>query len=276
MGAINNVGKVFGTAAEFLDYLDDLQFTTWRPSFITMHHTGAPNLKTWNDWQTRAKPVSDEQWLRNLAVYYGSPPPLGPADGPWRSGPHFMFTPAHFCVLSPPTARGVHAKSFNAVSLGVECVGDFDREPWGGALAARYIEGIACLHLALGLQPDPFQRGVRGLHFHRDDLKTSKTCPGNHVDKDSVVAAVKDKMAAMSGGDHPEEKISAPIAARVWTGTVNENGLNVRADASARAPAVRTLNKGAVVSVIREAMNGDTKWLAIGDGEWVAARFVSL
>lgn len=276
MPAIKNVGAVFSTAAEFIAYLESIQFGAWRPRFVTMHHTGAPDLKTWQGWQTRAKPVSDLQWLNNLAEYYGSPPPRGPGDGPWRSGPHFMFTPAHFCVLSPPTARGVHAKSFNANSWGVECVGDFDREPFTGAVRAKYIEGLACLHLATGLQLDPFQRGVRGLHFHRDDPRTSKTCPGNNVDKDMLITAIEAKMDELSGGDHPEEHIVPEPAVKARVGRVNENGLNVRADATARAPVLRTLAKDSVVSVLREAMNGETKWLSIGDGEWVAARFITL
>ena len=57
--AIPLVGKCFATAAEFLAYLERLQFSAWRPRFVTMHHTGSPDLATWRGWQTRAKPVSD-------------------------------------------------------------------------------------------------------------------------------------------------------------------------------------------------------------------------
>lgn len=269
MPAIKNVGAVFSTAAEFITYLESIQFGAWRPRFVTMHHTGAPDLKTWQGWQTRPKPVSDRQWLNNLAEYYGT-------TMKWSSGPHFFFTPAHFCVLSPPTARGVHAVSFNANSWGVECVGDFDREPFTGAVREKYIEGLACLHLATGLQLDPFQRGVRGLHFHRDDPRTSKTCPGKNVEKTMLIAAIEAKMDELSGGDHPEEHITPEPTVKVRDGRVNENNLNVRADATARAPVLRTLAKDSVVSVLREAMNGETKWLSIGDGEWVAARFITL
>jgi hypothetical protein len=53
--AIPFVGKCFPTAAQFLDYLDDIKFGAWRPRFVTVHHTGAPNLKTWQGWQTRSK-----------------------------------------------------------------------------------------------------------------------------------------------------------------------------------------------------------------------------
>lgn len=274
--AIPNVGKCFATAEQFLDYLDGIQFGAWRPRFVTMHHSGGPNLKTWRAWQTRAKPVTDEQWMKNLAHYYGSPPPIGPADGPWRSGPHFFFTPKHFCVLSPPTARGVHAKSFNAVSWGVECVGDFDSDPFDGEIRDRYIEGLACLHIATGLQLDPFERGVRGLHFHRDDPQTRKTCPGLKVKKPDVIALVKAKMVAMTGGgDHEDDKPIAPTMSARKTGTVNTDDLNVRASASGKAPIVGKLDKGDKVTITGQAKNGETIWLEIGQG-YVAGRFVTL
>jgi hypothetical protein len=68
MSAIPIVGKCFPMAAQFLAFLDELKWGTWRPRFVTMHHTGAPNLKTWRDWQTRPKPISDEQWMKSLAA----------------------------------------------------------------------------------------------------------------------------------------------------------------------------------------------------------------
>lgn len=275
MSAIPFVGKCFPTAAEFLAYLDGLKWGTWRPRFITMHHSGGPNLKTWQDWQTRAKPISDVQWMRNLASYYGSPPPVGPADGPWRSGPHFFFTPNNFCVLSPPTARGVHAVSFNATSWAVECVGDFDIDKFDGAVRDKYIEGLACLHIASGLALAPFERGVRGLHFHRDDPLTKKTCPGKNVQKDAVIKLVQAKILSMSGGSQPDDKITPAPVKKTRTGVVNTDGLNVRANASGKAPTVKSLKKGTTITITGEAMNGTTKWLAIADG-YVSATFVDV
>jgi hypothetical protein len=266
--AIPIVGKCFPTPAGFLAYLEGIQFGAWRPRFVTMHHTGAPDLKTWQGWQTRAKPVSDDQWMRNLAKYYGET--MG-----WSAGPHFFFTPKNFCVLSPPTARGVHAVSFNAMSWGVECVGDFDREKFDGAVRDKYVEGLACLHIATGLQLAPFEKGVRGLHFHRDDPKTSKNCPGRGVDKSALVKLVQAKVEEMTGGDHPAEQVKAVPVKKDRTGTVNTDGLNVRLGASAKAPAVKSLKKGSAITITGEAMNGETKWLAV-DGGFVSALYVDL
>lgn len=270
MAPIPNVGKVFPTAQGFLAYLDSIKFGSWKPSYVVVHHTGAPTLKNWQDWQTRKSPISDAQWLKNLAAYYGNN--LG-----WSSGPQFFFTPNNFCVLSPPERRGIHAASFNANSWGVEMVGNFDVEPWGGAYREKYIEGLACLHMATGLALDPFVRGKSGLHFHRDDPKTSKTCPGTKVAKVTMIAEIKAAMVRLGGGEAPPERIKvAPAPPKAATGTVTTDGLNVRTQASAKAPAVRKVNKGAKVSVLGSAMNGPTKWLRIGADEWVSAAYVKV
>jgi hypothetical protein len=192
MASIPNAGLVFKDAPAFLDYLDDIKFGAWRPRFVTMHHTGMPDLKTWRGYGPKG--ISDAKWLKNLAAYYGNN--LG-----WRSGPHFFFTPDNYCVLSPPTARGVHAVSFNATSWGVECTGNFDVEPFDGAIRAKYVDGLACLHVALGIPPAPYQFGVRGLHFHRDDPKTKKTCPGKKVNKAALCKEIADRMSVLSGND---------------------------------------------------------------------------
>lgn len=268
--AIPIVGKCFDTASEFLDYLDDVKFGAWRPRFVTVHHTGSPDLKIWNGWQTRANPIKDEQWLRNLAQYYGG---LG-----WSAGPHFFVTPKHICVLSPPDRRGVHAVSFNSVSWGVETVGDFDSEKFEGPVRENLIGALAAMHIAAGLQPDPFQRGVRGLHFHRDDPKTNKTCPGKNVSKASLIDAVKAKIAEMSGGDHVNEKI-APASIMVATGVVNTDDLNMRIEASGKSPVEAVLPKGAHVTVKSRAMNGETVWLNVetnGKSGWVSGKYISL
>lgn len=274
--AIPFIGKCFSTSADFLAYLDTIQFNAWRPKFVTMHHTGGPDLKMWQGWQKRTPPVTDEQWMKNLASYYGkSKAQGGPADGPWRSGPQFFFTPSHYCVLSLPNARGVHAVSFNATSWGVECVGDFDSEPFTDALRDRYAEGLACLHIAAGLDVEPYQRGVQGLHFHRDDPKTTKTCPGKKVSKDVMIAAIQKQMDALSGGSHEDD---APPPGAVKTdrfGIVTTSDLKIRTDAGAKYPVVGALNKDAKVTITGEAKNGDTIWYRVKEG-WIAARYVTL
>lgn len=275
MPAIPIVGKCFPTVDGFLDYLDTVKFGAWRPRFVTTHHTGAPDLATWYAWQKRKVPVSDEQWMRNLASYYGN-------EMKWSSGPQFFFTPANYCVLTPPDRRGVHAVSFNGLSWGVEMVGDFDRERLEGPLRDRYVAGLAALHIATGLKVAPYQYATQGLHFHRDDPKTSKTCPGRSIDKAQLSVDVLSKIEELTGGEAPAEKIVvAPApAAKVMTVKVPANDtLNVRAAASGKAPVVAVLKPGERVKVTGEAKNGETVWLKVdlpGDEDgWAAARYLA-
>lgn len=282
MPAIPYIGKCFPTAAEFLDYLDDIQFKAWKPRFVTMHHTGGPSLATWKTYAhgTRKVPITDAQWMKNLASYYGTPQSQGgPKGGPWSSGPHFFLTPDNFCVLSPPEKRGVHAASFNANSWGVECVGNFDSEIFTPELAERYAEGLACLHLAAGLAPGSYQRNVQGLHFHRDDPETTKTCPGKGVDKLRMVALIERRMAALTGGGDHDEEPTPPTTPVKRLGRVNvraDDFLNVRDEPSGKSPVTRKLYMGDTIEITGEARNGDTLWFKIAGDDYVSARYITL
>lgn len=271
--AIDLVGKCFPTASGFLDYLDDIKFGAWRPKFVTMHHTGGPSLKTWEGYGNRPSPITDEMWMRNLAGYYGN-------EMKWSAGPHFFLTPKNFCVLSLPTKRGVHAVSFNAMSWGVECVGDFDSETFTPQLADRYAEGLACLHVAAGLVPDRYLFQERGLHFHRDDPKTTKTCPGKKVSKDLMVRLIKDKMATMTAGAHEDDEPIPPVEkVEAKKGIVNVPAwdfLNVRDEPTGKSPVTRKLHQGDSVDVIGEVNNAGTIWFKIAGDDYVAARFIKL
>lgn len=278
MTAIPFVGRCFADKTDFLTYLDSIMFGAWRPLFVTVHHTGGPTLADWMKWQqptAKRGPVSDEQWMKNLASYYGNE--LG-----WSHGPHFFFTPKNFCVLSTPTVRGTHAVSFNALSWGVEMVGNFDSEHLEGELLDRYITGVACLHIALGLKPGPYHYKTAGIHFHRDDPETSKTCPGLRIDKNVFVDQVTKKILQMTGGEAPAEKVVAvklpSSAAKVGTvtGVKANDVLNVRATASGKAAVIDTLKPGEQVKVVGRADNSGTEWLNIEPEGWVSARYIKV
>jgi hypothetical protein len=254
MSAIPFVGKCFPTATEFLDYLEAIKFETpWRPRYVTMHHTGGPSLAQWKTYAhgTRKVPITYAQWMKNLASYYGNE--LG-----WSAGPHFFFTPDNFCVLSLPDRKGVHAVSFNAESWGVECVGDFDSEPFTDALANRYAEGFACLFTALGLAPGPYAYRQRGLHFHRDDPKTNKTCPGTKVTKDGMIALISSHIVQLNdAGSHDDDDPPPVVVPKTRTGTVNVaigDFLNVRDEPTGKSPVTRVLHRGDTVEITGDAM----------------------
>lgn len=297
MGQIKFVGVCIRTAEQFLDFMMDYKMGAWRPAFVTMHHTGSPDLKIWNGYQVRKPPIPDEKWMVNLAGYYGSPAYNARGKlikSAWSTGPHFFFTPQNYCVLSPPERPGTHAQSMNANSWGVECVGYFDKgkDAFTGELKQRYIDGLAVLHMVLGKDPgEKFVVKKSGLHFHRDDPLTNKTCPGTGVDKADVIKLTRAAMARLTGNDLTDPKgsdqamgdkvvpVKNPKAGKgVVKGLSAGDKLNIRAGAGAKNPAVGQLAAGDFVEIVGEAKNGTTLWLEIdipGDANgYIAAQYV--
>lgn len=182
------VGKKF-THAEFKTYLDNLAVTPWA-KFVVVHNTSSPDIALYQKWMARGNP-SSEQWLLNLASYYSG---MG-----WASGPHLFIppTPNTILALSPLTKRGTHTPSWNGFSIGVETVGEFEHEAFGGDTEKNLVAALAMLHKKFSFDPTNFKLGVSGLHFHKEDRATThKTCPGKNMRKDELVAHVA---AAMSG-----------------------------------------------------------------------------
>ena len=56
------IGKSFAAPEQFSSYFDTITFGAWRPRFVVVHNTSAPDLQTYANWQTRHPPVTDEQW----------------------------------------------------------------------------------------------------------------------------------------------------------------------------------------------------------------------
>lgn len=167
---------------------------TFRPKFPVLHNTSSPDIALYQSWMKRGNPTP-EQWLRNLASYYSG---LG-----WNSMPHaFVLPDGRIGLGAPFSMKGTHSPSWNSISIGVETVGEFEHEIWAGMpteRAAVALFGELCRHF--GWQPDLYARGVRGIHFHREDPATThRTCPGRNVDKarfvQMVLAYMGDSVAA--------------------------------------------------------------------------------
>jgi len=175
------VGRLF-TPHAFESYVASLQFGLWRPQFIVVHNTSAPDLKTWEGWQQRKPPVTDEKWAQNLVGYY-------------RDQQHWS---------------GGHSPAWNSISWGIETVGEFEREPFAGPVRDNLISALATLHAAAGLSPLPYLIGHHGLHFHKEDPKTThKSCPGRNMVKAELVAAVQSEIQRRhAGGGHLHEAAS--------------------------------------------------------------------
>jgi len=182
---------------------------SFRPKFIEVHNTSVPDIKTFNRWKEVGKPTF-EQWMKNLASYYAG---LG-----WNSMPHAFVGPDGRIGLGAPfDIRGTHSPSWNGVAIGIETVGEFEREPFAGTLSETALVALVGeLHLRLDLAPDQYLKGVRGIHFHKEDTASShRTCPGKNLDKAKFVRSVVEYMGASNqthGGEHVEIPLSTQTA----------------------------------------------------------------
>lgn len=191
------VGKSFMPDA-FEAYVATLKFNLWRPRFIVVHNASVPDLAKWREWQARKPAYTDERWAKEgLTPFYRD-------QQKWSAGPHGFVTPCGILAFTPLTGPGVHSPAWNSISWGLETVGEFDREPFTGPVRDNLVAALAILHAAAGLQPLPYQLGVRGMHFHREDPKTShKHCPGKNMVKSDLVKAVQAEILRRHpGGGH--------------------------------------------------------------------------
>lgn len=171
--SFSNVGQVWSPAT-FSEYLRGKKPPLWATS-ITLHHTASPSLEQ--------RPLGfTAQHIRNIQHYYQRT--LG-----WTKGPHFFIDEDQIWGMTPPTMQGIHAKSFNSSSIGIEVLGNYDSEDPNSARGKLCWQTTALASKILldwiGVSPNP-----RTVLFHRDDPKTSKTCPGTKVKKDTVIALI--------------------------------------------------------------------------------------
>jgi hypothetical protein len=189
------VGRGF-SAQEFETYIHTLTFAAWRPKFVVVHNTSAPTLAQYRAWKQRHPPITGERWMSNLVAYYRD-------QQHWSAGPHLFVADDKIWAFTPLTAQGTHTPSWNAVSWGVETVGEFDNEPFEGSVRDNLESALASLHSLMGWDPSDYRLGVRGLHFHREDPGTThRHCPGANMVKDALVSAVADRMRNMHPGEH--------------------------------------------------------------------------
>lgn len=206
------------TVPEFRQYLTTLPRGGWSPRFIVVHNTWAPDLNLYvNDW-LRRKNWTGEQWMRNLKSYY---------EGKgWPGGPHLFVGPDKIWLFNPLWKTGTHSPSWNKISWGVETVGNFDKEPFSGTLRANLIGALAAMHEHADLDPADYKRGVRGLHFHKEDPLTGHhSCPGRNMVKSEVVAEVA---AGMSGSELHEHAMPSPEAQAADTSALPAEASTIR------------------------------------------------
>lgn len=174
--SFENTGRVW-TPNSLKEYLQTLT----KPAAINcivLHHTAAPSLAQ------RPKGFTI-QHIENIKTFYSGE--LG-----WSRGPHFFIDEDQIFGMTPPTMSGIHAVSFNRNSIGIEVLGDYDKEdPLSGRGLQCWetaAETVAVLAEWLGIEINNTT-----IRFHRDDPKTSKTCPGIKVTKPWVISLINSK-----------------------------------------------------------------------------------
>jgi len=196
-----DVGKRWSTRG-FREHLPTVRRPTWAKS-VTIHHTAAPSLAQ------RPKGLEPVH-IENIANYYRTK--LG-----WNRGPHFFIDEDDICGMTPPNIAGIHAASFNATSIGIEALGNYDVESHdsGRGLMVWTTTAIAarCILRWLNLPID-----ATTVLFHRDDPKTRKTCPGKKVSKHWFLELVRnaDPMPVMV--ESPGEMVPVAVYAAQRTG----------------------------------------------------------
>ena len=176
------------TPAAFVPYLAGISLRTFLPSMVVLHNTAVPTLAD------RPQGFSEGQ-IHDLEHYYAH---VVEGRG-WSGGPHLFVDDLGIWGFNPLDKRGVHSPSWNAVSWGVEMLGDYETEGFDSGRGAKVrdnaVAALAAMFAKIGAQPDD-------AHFklHHEDPRTTHACPGRHVAKEDVRARVR---AAMAGPTSP-------------------------------------------------------------------------
>lgn len=187
------IGKGF-TASQFPDYVASTQFGAWRPQFVVLHNTFIPKLSEWHS-------VTGEKRMKALEHFYRD------TQG-WSAGPHLFVADDLIWAFTPLNTSGVHSPSWNAISWGVELVGDYSVEQLKPTLQENAVAALAALHASIGIDPN-------GLRLHKEDPKTThKGCPGSNIVKADVIKWIVERLATTHPGDH----VPAAIADASGTG----------------------------------------------------------
>jgi hypothetical protein len=158
---------------DFEKYCKTIKWEAWRPSFIVLHNTAIPSLADRPNGLTHDHILSLESFYKNVQK--------------WSAGPHLFVDDKQIWLFTPLNVPGVHSPSWNNVSIGIEMLGDYEKEPFnsGRGLKVRKntVSAIATLSSVLGLDP-------KSMKIHREDPKTTHACPGKNVIKSEIINEV--------------------------------------------------------------------------------------
>lgn len=133
----------------------------FKPKTVILHNTKIPSL-----WQRPNGFQVDH--IENLYLYYFN-------EKGWSGCPHFFVDDRCVHSLFPVSRPGVHCVGWNDRSIGIEVLGDYDKEdPENGRGLGCWQNAAQLLYLLRSWFP-----GI-GWMFHRE-ADTSRNCPGQRV-----------------------------------------------------------------------------------------------
>jgi hypothetical protein len=183
------VGKRF-TPSAFADYAAHVPLGDWKPNLIVLHNTAVPTLKQ--------RPTGfTESSMEDLRQYYGE-------VMKWNGGPHLFIDQVGIWVFNPLDRRGTHSPSWNGRSWGVEMLGDYAAEQFDSGDGLRVQTHAVGALAALFRRLEIAQVTDTNFKLHKEDPKTTHVCPGKHVDKAKVRAAVQALLTSAPTGVWPE------------------------------------------------------------------------
>ena len=179
----------FFTADDFDAFAENnLTLGTWRPQFIVLHNTGTPNISQRPHGYT-------DQTIANLRDFYTN-------TNHWHGGPHLIVDQNGIWILNDLRYKGVHSPSWNALSWGVEMLGDFDHDDpksgTGAVIVEHSVRALAALYSAAGIDSHT-------LKFHREDPLTTHYCPGHKFvagDKEALIGRIHNRIVELHAGGH--------------------------------------------------------------------------
>ena len=158
------------TPEQFREHVDQLNWDSWRPSEVILHHTWKPTVESWQGAFTI-------EAMRRVYEERG-----------WVSGPHVFVAQDGIWLFTPLTEPGTHVSGRNHCSIGIEMIGDYDEVRPSGTILSYTLIVLRTLLDTLGLD---------SVAFHRD--YADKSCPGWAVTHDWVEGLLQEVRVSKTG-----------------------------------------------------------------------------
>lgn len=163
----------WNTPEKFNEYLITLLPPSWFKIIIT-HETLVPTVDNWRGLST----------MKGMLNYYKN-------TKRWNRFPHLFVAPDGIWQMNKLTQQGIHANAANPISIGVEVVGNYEKQTWQEPIRTYAFKTHAYL-AKWGNIP------LLNIHPHRQ-YNPFKTCPGRAIDMNWVRNGVSAYMNNSAG-----------------------------------------------------------------------------